>query len=224
MRWHPDGPATTTLARVPGRSGELLLRERSGHYEIISNGTFLMDTRAGDSERQLVRRALDTAPTLANRRVLIGGLGVGFSLAEALDAPDVTEIVVIEVEPDVVVWNRDRIGARTGGRVDDPRVRCEVADLAAWLQQSPDDRFHAVCIDVDNGPRWTVDPANRWLYQDGGIRALRERLFDHGVLSVWSSGPDTSFERRLRRRFSDVRLVRVPVARAEPDVIYLATR
>lgn len=217
-----DGPPARTVDRRPGRAGELALRERAGDYEIISNGVFLMSTRDGRSERALVRAALDPIPRAGDRGVLVAGLGVGFSLAEALASPDVARVVVVEWEPAVVAWNRTRTGARTGGSVDDPRVTCETADLVAWLRQPVGDRFDAVCLDVDNGPHWTVAPANRWLYRDAGIAALRGRLADGGVLCVWSAAHVPAFEDRLRRRFRIVERLEVPVARGEPDVIYRA--
>lgn len=218
------GPATRTVARHAGRHGEVVLRECAGDYEIIGNGVFLADTRDGRSERCLVRSALDAARPAHGRTVLLAGLGVGFSLAEALASPDVARVVVVEWEPSVVAWNRTATGARSGGRVDDPRVACEIADLVEWLQRRPVETFDAVCLDVDNGPHWTVRPDNRWLYEDEGLAATRARLADGGVLSVWSAAHVPAFARRLRRRFRDVRRLAVPVARGEPDVIYLARR
>lgn len=215
-------PTTKTIARQPGRSGELALRERAGDYEIISNGMFLMDTRDGRSERMLVRSALDAAGPAHARRVLIAGLGVGFSLAEALSSPTVAEVLVIEWEPAVVAWNRTTTGARTGGCVDDSRVRCEIADLVDWLQRPAGDVFDVLCLDVDNGPHWTVAPSNRWLYENEGLQAMGERLTEGGVLTVWSAEHVPAFEQRLQRGFGDVRRIEVPVARGEPDVIYLA--
>lgn len=220
--WSADETATRTVVRQSGRVGELVLRERGGHYEVISNGMFLMDTRDGRSERQLVRWALDTAPRPRDQRVMIAGLGVGFSLAEALTSPDVTDVLVIEWEPAVVAWNRTTTGACTGGSVDDPQVRCEIVDVVEWLRRPVTETFHAVCLDVDNGPGWTVSPANRWLYRSEGLAAVRERLVDGGVLTVWAAGRAPSFERRLQRHFREVDRVELPVPRGPADVIYRA--
>jgi spermidine synthase len=217
-------PPTRTIARQPGRSGELMLRERAGEYEIISNGVFLMDTRDGRSERLLVRAALDATSSGRERRVVIAGLGVGSSLAEALSCPDVVEVLVIEWEPAVVEWNRTTTGARTGGRVDDARVRCEIADLVEWLQRPANELFDVFCLDVDNGPHWTVSPSNLWLYEDAGLAAMRGRLVEGGALSIWSAAHVAVLEQRLQRRFGRVRRLEVPVARGEPDVVYLAHR
>jgi spermidine synthase len=224
FRSPPSGgePATRTIDRRTGRAGDLALRERAGALEIISNGVFLMDTRDGRSERLLVRSALDATRRGRDRVVLLAGLGVGFSLAEALSSPAVAGVTVIEWEPAVVSWNRTLTGARTGGCVDAPRVRCENADLVEWLQRPVAHTFDALCVDVDNGPDWTIHPANGWLYGHHGIAALRRRITDGGVLSVWSASRASAFEQRLQRQFRHVERLEVPVARGEPDVIYLA--
>lgn len=218
-----DAPART-LARRPGRAGELALRARDGDYEIISNGTFLMDTSDGRSERLLVRAALEAAPRDADRRVLLAGLGVGFSLAEALATTGVAAVHVVEWEPAIVTWHRTTLGARTGGDLDDPRVRLEVTDVVDWLRRPGPARYDVLCLDVDNGPHWTVSPTNRWLYEDDGLAAVRRRLVDGGVLAVWSSARVPTFERRLRRMLRGVDRLEVPVPRGAPDVIYLARR
>ena len=212
------------MSRRRGRAGELALRERGGDYEIISNGVFLMDTRDGRSERLLVRWALEAMLPSTEGRVLIAGLGVGWSLAEALASLDVVDVLVIEWEQAVVTWNRTTTGSRTGGCVADPRVRCEITDLVAWLQRPSAERFDAICLDVDNGPDWTVSPTNGWLYTDQGLEALRDRLGEGGVLTVWSAGHLGAFERRLKRHFRDVRRRELQVPRGEPDVVYLAER
>jgi spermidine synthase len=217
------------VARVQGRAGELVLREHGRTYEIISNGVFLMDTADGASERLLVRSALDaldrtSAVAPPARRILLGGLGVGFSLAEALGSDTVAEVVVVEWEQTIVAWNRSTLGQRTGGHVDDPRVRCVVADLVTWLRSAATDRFDAICLDVDNGPHWTVAPENAWLYTDEGLATCRARLVDGGAMSVWSAARVDSFELRLRTHFATVERHEIPVARGEPDVVYLARR
>jgi spermidine synthase len=222
------------IDRQPGRAGELVLRENDGHHELISNGVFLMDTRDGRSERELVRRALGATDghggQSAGKHVLIAGLGVGFSLVEALSAttPDgdveVARVVVLEWEPAVVAWHRSILGPRTGGAVHDPRVRCRIEDIVAWLRRPATDVFDAVCLDVDNGPDWTVAPGNAWLYSDEGLAALHDRIDPGGALTVWASDRSAAFEQRLGHRFGAVRTFAVPVARGAPDIIYLARR
>lgn len=211
--------ALVTVERLTTPRGELVLRRDGEHHEIVSNGVFLMDTRDGRSERELVRAALRTAPgsVPAGSRVLIGGLGVGFSLAETLRSPGVARVTVVEIEPAVVRWNRTHFGRQ----LDDPRVTVVVEDLNAWLLAG-DDEYDAVCLDVDNGPEWTVTSSNAALYGERGLDAVDRRLAPGGALAVWSAGAAPVFEARLRRRYAAVDVIEIPVARGEPDLVYLA--
>lgn len=203
--------------------GELVLRRDGAQFEIISNGAFLMDTRDGRSERLLAGAALAGRP--AATRVLLGGLGVGFTLAEVLRHEHVTAVSVIEIEPAIVDWQRSHLGRFSGHGCDDPRVRLVCADLVGWLPAQDPGGYDVVCLDVDNGPQWTVVPANAVLYTDAGIAALRRVLRPGGVLAVWSAAADPDFEGRLREAFDGgVQLRTVAVPRGEPDVVYLAAR
>jgi spermidine synthase len=197
--------------------GELVLRRAGSEFEVIANGTFLMDTRDGRSERALV-----TAATRGMRsaRVLLGGLGVGFSLAEALRAPEVAEVVVVELEPAVVDWARTHLRPYGGAGLDDPRVRLLVADVDDALE-TLEPPFDAICLDVDNGPGWLVHERNRRLYDDGGLGRLRRLLRPGGRLTVWAAAADAAFEARLRACFDGVRTVEIAVARGPDDVVYV---
>jgi spermidine synthase len=206
--------------RRAGENGELVLRGDGRHFEIISNGTFLMDTRAGDSERLLVRAALDRLGRPAD--ILIGGLGVGFSLAEALRSPHARTVTIVEREPAVIGWHATYLRPFSGGALDDPRVRVEHADLLGRLR-SATDAYDVLCLDIDNGPEWTVTEGNAALYGPAGLDLLAGRLRPGGVLAVWSAGAAPAFEARLRERFAGVSALPVRVARGEPDVVYLAT-
>jgi spermidine synthase len=205
--------------RVFTDRGELVLRSRDGHFELISNGVFLMDTRSGRSERVLVRAAL--AATGPRPRLLIGGLGVGFSLAEAVRT-DASEIIVVEIEPAVVEWHHGVLRRFSEGALDDPRVRVVTGDLAVWFTGTSD-RFDAICLDVDNGPSWTVFDHNTGLYRPSGLAMLREHLRPGGVLAVWSASAEPGFAATLTRVVGPVRTLRIPVARGRPDVVYVAS-
>ncbi len=211
--------APRVVERAAGRNGELALRAVGHHFEIVSNGVFLMDTRDGRSERLLVDLALRHAPPRA--RVLIGGLGVGFSLAQALRSDRVAEATVVEIEPRIVAWGRTHLAPFSGNALADPRTRIVADDLAAWLVRSAD-TFDAICLDVDNGPSWTVADGNWALYSDEGLALLRRRLGPSGVVTIWSAAAEPAFEARLRGAFATVEVVAVPVARGEPDVVYVA--
>jgi spermidine synthase len=205
---------------VTGRGGELVLRRDGSAFEVIANGVFLMDTRNGESERLLVTGAADRLAPGAT--ILIGGLGVGFSLRAALDHPNVGSVVVVEREAAVIEWNRGGpLRSVHGDALADPRVRVVEADLLAWLRAT-EERFDALCLDIDNGPEWTVTEGNAELYAESGVDGLARLLRPGGVLAVWSAGAAPSFTDRLRGRFADVRTVEVPVPRGEPDVLWFA--
>ncbi|URN03944.1 spermidine synthase [Actinomadura madurae] len=208
------------VERAAGAGGELALRRDGAHYEIISNGVFLMDTRNGESERLLVRAATEGLDGPV--RVLIGGLGVGFSLAEALTLPGVEHVTVVEREPAVIGWHATALRPWSAGALDDPRVTVECADLLAFVADPGDRRFDALCLDIDNGPDWTVTPGNARLYARGGLDALAGLLTPRGVLAVWSANAAPVFESLLSDRFARVEARPVPVPRGEPDVVYLA--
>src|SRR5579875_3796861 len=177
-------PAPVVIERVATNRGELVLRRTGDVFEVISNGTFLMDTTDGRSERLLVRAALDRHP--APRSLLIGGLGVGFTVDEAVRDSRLERIVVVEVEPDLVRWHRSHLAAVCPGILDDERVEVVVADLYDVLR-SDATRYDALCLDVDNGPGWTVFDGNAAFYDDAGVRLLADRLDPGGVLAVWSA-------------------------------------
>ena len=215
----PGGDAGV-VERVLTPRGELVLRRAQAHYEIISNGVFLMDTRDGASERLLVRAAI-AACRQARVRILIGGLGVGFSLDEALGHPAVTEVVVIEVEEAIIGWHATHFGAYASTARADPRTRVVNADLTAWLVAGAD-RFDVICLDIDNGPDWTVAAGNAVLYTDQGLSLLGRRLLPGGVLTVWSAMAAPAFEAALRHHFSSVQVHLVEVPRGDPDHVYVA--
>jgi spermidine synthase len=198
-----------------------VLRRSGGHFEVISNGVFLMDTRDGRSERLLVRAALDAVEDA--RSMLIGGLGVGFSLLEAVSDPLLHRIDVVEIEEAVVRWHDTYLRALTGDALADPRVSVLTADLADHVAASPTP-YDVICVDVDNGPTWTVTPDNDELYGEEGTRGLLGAMRPGGALAVWSAKPVPSYEERLRRLATSVEVHTVEVARGEPDVVYVARR
>jgi spermidine synthase len=216
--------ATLTLVEIreceTGELGELVLRGDGRHFEIISNGVFLMDTRAGESERLLVRAALDRLGRPSS--VLIGGLGVGFSVAEAVRSAYARTVTVIEREPAVIRWHATHLRPYSGGALADPRVRVECADLLDWLGTTPE-IYDALCLDIDNGPEWTVTEGNAALYGPAGLDLLVRRMRPGGALAVWSAGAAPAFEARLRERFTEVSTHPIDVARGEPDLVYLAS-
>jgi spermidine synthase len=208
-----------TIDRRTGAAGELALRRDGDHYEIIANGVFLMDTRNGSSERLLVDAAASHMP--GGAPILIGGLGVGFSLRAALDHPRAGAVIVVEREVAVIEWNHGYLRSCHANALADPRVRCVQADFSAWLSQTRE-VFGAICLDLDNGPEWTVSEGNAAIYASDGLTALAAHLVPGGVLAIWSASASEPFADRLRAHFPQVDLLPVPVPIGEPDVIYLA--
>ncbi|MFI6104288.1 spermidine synthase [Streptomyces sp. NPDC051310] len=215
----------TTLDRRVGPYGEVVLRRRGDHYEIIANGTFLMDTSDGRSERLLVDAALRALGGRHGSSVLIGGLGVGFSLAHAAADPAWSRIAVVEREQAVIDWHREGpLAAISGSALADPRTVLLHTDLVEYVRTSPD-TYDALCLDIDNGPGWTVSESNEGLYSPAGLAACAARLNPGGILAVWSAQPSADFEESLRNAgFSGVRTEEIPVARGVPDVVHLAVR
>ncbi|SCF64837.1 spermidine synthase [Streptomyces sp. Ncost-T10-10d] len=221
-----DTLAPVTLDRREGPYGEVVLRERGDDFEIIANGCFLMDTSDGRSERLLIDAALAALP--ADREapaVLIGGLGVGFSLVRAAAEPRWGRIAVVEREQAIVDWHLQGPLARiSSGALADPRTAILTTDLVAYLRTTTD-RYDALCLDIDNGPDWTVTEDNTSLYSPAGLADCRERLTPGGVLAVWSAQPSAEFEQALRNAgFTGVRTEEISVARGVPDVVHLALR
>lgn len=220
-------PLPEVIERGPGvLGGELVLRRAGRHYEVISNGMFLMDTRDGRSERELVRAGLaELPPGRAGLAVLVGGLGVGYSARAALDADRVAHVRVVEVEPRVVDWHRGVLGPVAGHVLADPRCVVECADIVTWLDAAaagPTRRYDLVCLDVDNGPDWTVVRDNDRLYQPAALDRLAAVTSPGGVVAFWSAMRSPAFAALLERRFGAVRTVEVPARAGGPDVIYLA--
>ncbi|TWG05659.1 hypothetical protein FHX80_114138 [Streptomyces brevispora] len=222
----PDILSPVTLDRREGPYGEVVLRKRGHDFEIIANGCFLMDTSDGRSERLLIDAALAALP--AGRpapAVLIGGLGVGFSLARAAAEPRWGRIAVVERERAIVDWHLGGpLAGISGPALADPRTAVLTTDLVAHLRTTTE-RYDALCLDIDNGPDWTVTDDNGNLYSPAGLADCHQRLTPGGVLAVWSAQPSEKFEQALRDAgFHGVRTEEVGVARGVPDVVHLAIR
>ncbi|MGW7257207.1 spermidine synthase [Streptomyces sp. NPDC054834] len=213
------------LDRREGPYGEVVLRRHGELLQIIANGCFLMDTSDGRSERLLVDaayRALDGRP---EPDLLIGGLGVGFSLAHAAADPRWGRITVVERERAVVDWHLGGpLSALSSTALADPRTRIVEGELLAHLDETSA-TYDALCLDIDNGPGWTVTEDNEGLYSSVGLAGCARALRPGGVLAVWSARPSPEFEGTLRNAgFRQVRTEEIPVARGVPDAVHLAIR
>jgi len=199
----------TTVATVGTAEGPLELRRRRDDWLMTIDGRVLMNSFSRQSEEQLARLALDRLGDRPANHVLVSGLGMGFTLRATLDVlpPDAT-VVVAELVPAVVEWNRGPLGPLAGHPLKDRRVQVEIGDVAATLGASAR-RFDAVLLDVDNGPAAFTATLNTRLYDDRGLAAARMALKDGGVLAVWSAWEDRRFEQRLRYGGFTVQVERV---------------
>jgi spermidine synthase len=201
------------------RDGTVLkLVRRGDEYIILANGKSLMSSRMHGSEEALATFACRRAQTLMQPSVLVGGLGMGFTLRATLDLlpPDAT-VVVAEIVPAVVEWNRGPLAPLAGEPLKDTRVRVEIDDVAVTLASSRG-KFDAVLLDVDNGPTAFGASNNGALYDARGIAVAHAALKINGVLAVWSAHEDRKFEQRLRHgRFAvEVERVRGRLKRGGP--------
>jgi spermidine synthase len=187
------------LGQAFSRDGTVLkLIRRNDEYIILANGKSLMSSRMHGSEEALATFGCRQAATLQQPTVLIGGLGMGFTLRATLDLlPPNATVVVVEIVPAVVEWNRGPLGPLAGNPLADARVRVEIDNVAVTLSTRRA-QFDAVLLDVDNGPAAFAGSNNSGLYDDSGIAAAFAALRMNGVLAVWSAREDGKFEQRLR--------------------------
>ncbi len=183
---------------VPG-AGVLELFRRGQELSIRVDGRELMNSRVHGSEDALAELALDRVGARPGLRVLIGGLGMGFTLAAALRRlPADGVVVVAELVAEVIAWNQGPIGPVAGEPLRDARVTVRNADVGLVIREAPA-AWDAILLDVDNGPDGLTSAANDWLYGEAGLSAARRALRPGGVLGVWSAAPDPTFLRRFGR-------------------------
>jgi spermidine synthase len=197
--------------QVPDNGGELRLYQRGDDFSIrvVGLGGELMNSRMHGSEDALAELTCARLVDCSNSRLLIGGLGMGFTLAAALQhIGDQAQVVVAELVPAVVAWNRGPLGEHAGHPLQDPRVTVREGDVARILD-SEQQAYDAILLDVDNGPEGLTHKKNDWLYSEDGLTAAYTALRPQGVLAVWSAGPADDFLQRLRKVGFDVDEVRV---------------
>ena len=195
------------IDRAQGVSGELVLRRGPAGLEIVANGVFLVSAANAASSRALVAAAWSCVGS--DLRVLIGGLGIGDALDEALGCPRVASVTVVELEPQIVRWFRDHGGERARrARAAElaGRARIVVADVAELLAEATEP-WDVVALDTDNGPEWLVRGENARLYAPAGLCVVHAALRPGGVAVFWSPDTYPSFEGDLRDVFADVRTV-----------------
>jgi len=187
-------------AAIPDSEQNLLLYQGKDDFFIkISGGHELMNSRQHGSEDALGRLPCERLSDAAAATVLIGGLGMGFTLASVLAVVgSKAEVTVAELIPEVVEWNRGPLGQHSDYPLNDPRTRVYSGDVAKLLRQSRG-CFDVIALDVDNGPEGLTKSANDWLYTTQGILKTQDALTDEGILAYWSAGPNAGFRERLRQ-------------------------
>lgn len=184
-------------ATVPGGGGELRLMQRGTEFVIMAGRIPLMNSRMSGSEEALAALSWERVGKRPKPHLLIGGLGMGFTLRKALAiaTPD-ARITVAELVPDVVAWARGPLAELFAGSLDDPRAHVEVGDVGAVIAAAKG-TYDAILLDVDNGPDGLSRPENDRLYSNKGLGVTRAALKPGGLLAVWASEPDADFTRRL---------------------------
>jgi spermidine synthase len=196
-------------ARVPGADVELRLMRRGEEFSMMLGQNELMNSRLSGSEEALATLACKRIEGIKRPHLLIGGLGMGFTLRAALTVLGAeARITVAELVPAVIAWAREPMADLFGNSMTDPRTSIREADVVDLIQASPS-AFDAILLDVDNGPEALIRKANDALYDLKGLKAIRRALRPGGVLAVWSSGPNASFSKRLRAADFDVNEVGV---------------
>jgi spermidine synthase len=196
-------------ARIPGTEDELRLMRRGKEYSIMLGTNELMNSRLSGSEAALATLAAKKIERVAKPHMLIGGLGMGFTLRAALAVlGSKAQIMVAELVPAVVAWARGPMAEIFGDSLSDARVSIRETDVTEIIR-SHRAAFDAILLDVDNGPEGLTRKANDVLYSSAGLSAAQAALRPGGVLAVWSSGPNATFAKRLRGACFDVNEVNV---------------
>jgi len=214
-------------AKIPGADGELRLMRRGDEFSIKLGQNELMNSRLSGSEAALATLACRKIAAVEAPQLLIGGLGMGFTLRAALAVLGAkARITVAELVPAVVAWAHGPMAGIFAGSLGDPRVSIQEVDVARLIKSSSLS-FDAILLDVDNGPQGLTRKANDWLYDPSGLQAARAALRPSGVLAVWSSGPNPAFSKRLDEAGFSVNQIHVRATGkggGAHHIVWIATR
>lgn len=215
-------------AIIPNNGGELVLLQRENEFTIKLSGSrgVLMNSGVYNSEQELAKLGCAHIKNKEGAAVLVGGLGMGYTLATALECVTASSrVTVAELIPEVVEWNRGPLGECAGKPLEDERSQVRLGDIAELIkQQKPD--FDAILLDVDNGPEGITNSDNNWLYSPAGLSALYNSLRPKGMLAVWSAAPDSMFIIQLKKagfKVSD-KMVRARPGKGSRHIIFLAKK
>lgn len=190
----------------------MALYEHDGAYSISMTGQELMHSKASASESLLGKLGVEHLNEDRLARVLIGGMGLGFTLRSVLESarPEVA-VELVELIPEVIDWNRAHLAGLNGSLMDDQRVQIRVEDVTKVIQSANPETYDAILLDVDNGPVAMVASSNKSLYGQSGVNAIKRSLTPSGRAVFWSAGQDDKFDRLLKRSGFNVRVVRAKV-------------
>jgi spermidine synthase len=219
---------TLAAVDIPNKGGTLSLLQRDKEFSIRLSGIRgeLMNSRVHGSEEALADLGCARLTSIEGARVLVGGMGMGFTLAAALRMLGASaQVTVAELIPEVVEWNRGPLGDCAGKPLDDDRTQVYLGDVAELVNAS-EAIFDAILLDIDNGPEGLTHNDNQWLYSMKGLQALKKALSAEGTLAVWSAGPDPQFVTRLKKTGlnTSVRSVRARPGKGSHHTIFLAKK
>jgi spermidine synthase len=217
------------LAEAKTPDGTILaLFEQDKSYSISVQGQQLMHSKMTTSEELLGKLGLDRLGNKTNTRILIGGLGLGFTLKTVMRGAQAdTQVEIAELLPEVVEWNRSFLKELNGSLLDDPRVDVRTEDVGLVIKKAPPEHYDSILLDVDNGPIAMVATSNNSLYSHFGIRAINAALKADGRAVFWSAQADPRFEKRLRKAGFTVKEVPAkthPGAKRAAYILYVADR
>jgi spermidine synthase len=219
---------TIERTTIPGSDTELTLSQRGDDFamRIAGQPGDLMNSRRHHSEDMLAELGCAHISATENAKILVGGLGMGFTLAAVLKTVAASaEVIVAELVPAVVEWNRGALGQCAGQPTEDQRTRIYTGDVADQITQRPA-AFDAILLDVDNGPDPITHADNEWLYSIPGLQHLYEAVRPQGIVAIWSAGADDDFLKRLKKTgFSvEVRTVRARPGKGSRHKLFLARK
>ena len=213
---------------VPASATELTLWQCNDDFAIRLSGVpgDLMNSRRHHSEDALAEFACTRLSAIENAQILVGGLGMGFTLSSVLKTVSVSaEVIVAELVPAVVEWNRGLLGRCAGRPIEDGRTRVHLGDVSDLLKQRAD-KFDAILLDVDNGPEPMTHSDNEWLYSRAGLKRIYEKLRPEGIVAIWSVKADHAFTKRLKQTGFNVQLrtVRARPGKGSRHTIFVAQK
>ena len=213
---------------IPGSDTQLTLLQRGDDFAIRIAGERgdLMNSRMHHSEEALAGLACSRLSAVENARILVGGLGMGFTLAAVLrTVPASAEVILAELVPAVVEWNRGLLGQCAGRPIEDSRTRVQLGDITELLKHQPQ-KYDAILLDVDNGPEAMTASDNEWLYSTRGLKTIYEKLRPEGIVAIWSARADQLFKMRLKKTGFNVQLrtVRARPGKGSRHTIFVAQK